>query len=1450
MKNSRVFLSILWWLIGPFVGAFVFPSTLSLATEFNNTPNHAYTWGRGQYLSTGQGTNANILLPTRLGTESDWAWLSLGYRHTLGLKLDGSLWSWGSGQYGRLGHGDEINQSVPKRVGAGQSWAQVSAGGHHSLAVRADGTLWSWGRNNHYQLGWGSTSVNYSSPGQVGGDTDWAAVSASDGFNLALKSDGTLWSWGVAGSWLGRTGSNQSYHMQVGSDSDWVWISAGGSHSMALKADGSLWAWGAGGDGRLGMGDTSARTVPTQVGADTDWTRVSASYVHTLALKSDGSLWSWGDGTYGALGHGDVSDRLVPTRVGADTDWVWVSAGIYQSHAMKADGTLWSWGQGSKGELGHGDTLDYQVTTQVMDAAPGTLVDAGGYFAAGVTVAQVPQPLQVFEPVPRLDIEVVTPLDGSVQFAGDSLSLEAEVQESTHAVAQVEFFLDGVSLGADEAAPYQLDWVATSGSHTLRVRATDAVGATRYSETVQFVVPLDVSTPFANTRAQGYSWGNGQTYRTGHGSQAGFNVPTQLGTDSDWAWLSPGAYHGLGLKHDGSAWSWGQGTYGALGHGDTLNVGSPKQIGADQDWEQLAGIANYSLARKTDGSLWEWGINRTSYPRMLGEDQDWTWISAGTYHLFALKDDGSLWAWGDGRQGRLGLGDTTNRLSPTRVDSDTGWAWITAGGAHSAGIKADGTLWTWGNGYAGRLGHGNTSQQTAPLQVGTDSDWAWVSAGGEHTLAVKSDGTLWSWGEGHRGRLGHGDTDDRLSPTRVGTDSDWVWVSAGLWESFAMKADGTLWSWGYGLYGHLGHGDGLDYHVPTQVVGAPTGLLVQASKTGYFVMGVTTPAVPEPLQLPQLVPQLSAEVVVPDSVQALGTTLTLDAAITGATYGVSQVEFFLDGVSLGTDTSTPYQLDWVATAGFHTLHVVVTNQLGDSSVSQAIEVPVSADLDTTFSGTSHQAYTWGRGYNGETGRGNNGTLKVPTQLGDEATWAWLSAGAYHALGLKRDGTLWSWGGGQNGRLGHGDTVSTSSPLQIESGQDWSQMSAGSDHSVAIRADGTLWSWGYNNYYQLGRGYLNQTIPTPGQVGPDNDWAWVDAAGGYNLALKTDGTLWSWGGGGAWLGRGGAANQSRPLQIGSDADWAWVSADSQHSAAVKTDGTLWTWGIGNYGRLGLGDTTARFVPTQVGTDTDWVRVSAGFGHTLALKSDGSLWSWGYGWQGAHGQGDTTDYLLPTRVGVDMDWVWVEAGQGRSYALKADGTLWSWGQGSVGELGHDNTLNYLVPTQVMGAAPGTLVDSGGYFAAGITVAQVPRALQIPQLVPRMALTMTSPQQDSVQFLGDTVSFEAEVLESTNAVSQLEFFLNGRSLGEDATAPYQLDWVATSGRHTLRAQATDATGATRYSDTVQISVPMDVSSPFLNTRAQAFSWGNGQYAPAMVVRSVSMCLLNWALIPTGPG
>ena len=126
-------------------------------------------------------------------------------------------------------------------------------------------------------------------------------------------------------------------------------VVAGGNHSLALKYDGSLWSWGYNDCGQLGVGgEPFTQCVPGEIDDDKDWAMVAAGQSHTLAIKEDGTLWAWGDNEHGQLGLGHFGDNPMfdedlPNQVGEDDDWAYVAAGLDFSLALKRDGTLWAW---------------------------------------------------------------------------------------------------------------------------------------------------------------------------------------------------------------------------------------------------------------------------------------------------------------------------------------------------------------------------------------------------------------------------------------------------------------------------------------------------------------------------------------------------------------------------------------------------------------------------------------------------------------------------------------------------------------------------------------------------------------------------------------------------------------------------------------------------------------------------------------------------------------------------------------------------------------------------------------------------------------------------------------------------------------------------------------------------------------------------------------------------
>ena len=370
---------------------------------------------------------------------------------------------------------------------------------------------------------------------------------------------------------------------------------------------------------------------------------------------------------------------------------------------------------------------------------------------------------------------------------------------------------------------------------------------------------------------------------------------------------------------------------------------------------------------------------------------------------------------------------------------------------------------------------------------------------------------------------------------------------------------------------------------------------------------------------------------------------------------------------------------------------------------------IDPGLNTLVAGAPIYTYylnSWGDNASGQLGLGNTSNRSSPNQIGSLANWSQAAGGANYVISVKTDGTLWGWGSNASGQLGLGNTTNYSSPKQIGALTTWAYVGTSSNGSAgasfAIKTDGTLWSWGSNSNGRLG---LDNTTSysSPKQVGALANWLKVTSGSYCNfaVAIKTDGTMWSWGSNNnGQLGISSTYNQSSPVQIGALTSWANVSIGFAFAMAIKTDGTLWAWGANNQGQQGLGNTTARSSPIQVGALTAWSKVSCGFqsdgAFTQAIRTNGTLWSWGFNRSGQLGLNTTSYYATissPTQVGALTNWSNVSCGNQHTISSKTDGTFWAWGANNPnGQLGTGNTTTQSSPTQV-----GALTNWSSPFAA---------------------------------------------------------------------------------------------------------------------------------------------------------
>ncbi|MFJ9825972.1 hypothetical protein ACIRSU_16590 [Streptomyces sp. NPDC101160] len=365
-----------------------------------------------------------------------------------------------------------------------------------------------------------------------------------------------------------------------------------------------------------------------------------------------------------------------------------------------------------------------------------------------------------------------------------------------------------------------------------------------------------------------------------------------------------------------------------------------------------------------------------------------------------------------------------------------------------------------------------------------------------------------AWGTNNEGRLGDGTTVDfSTTPVRVcgsapclSSLDDVVSVDAGVFHSVALRADGTVWTWGDNFDGALGDGTTNLSMTPVQVcaVGA-------TAPCGSFLTGVIAVSAGHDFTL---------------ALRANGTVVAWGNNIYG---------------QLGTGNTSSYSAVPVPVGNGNTTQVTAISAGGDHSLALRADGTVQS---------------WGRNDSGQLGNGTTTDSAIPVAVcavGEAAPChdflfgvTAVSAGDAHSLALATDGTVASWGDNSSGQLGNGTTTSSSSPVQVSGLTAVRSIGAGYGHSLAARTDSTVRAWGNNDSGQLGNGTTtSSTVPVqacaPGTTAPCatvlTGIATVSAGYGHSLAMRTDGTVRSWGAN-YWgqLGDGTTTQRSVPVRV--------------------------------------------------------------------------------------------------------------------------------------------------------------------------------------------------------------------------------------------------------------------------------------------------------------------------------
>ena len=1260
------------------------------------TTDRLYSWGDN---STGElGINSSsvttvsspVLVSGPAGVS--WSVIRTGSGFALSLTTSGALYGWGDNTYYESVPGPYAITS-PIQIGV-SSWSTIGAGASHSIGITVAGVLYAWGNNGSGQLGNNST-VNTSSPVLVANPpsiVSWLQVAAdnSSSHTMAIKSDGTLWAWGLNSA--GQLGTNSTTNVSspvlvsgpVGAS--WTAVGVGASHTVAVKSDGTLWAWGLNSAGQLGTNSTTAVSSPVLVSgpAGASWTSVGIGGSHSLAITSAGGLYAWGLGTSGQIGNDKIASVSSPVVILQTSPLLWLRASANNSGnhtvAIRSDGTLWAWGLNSSGQLGTNSTVT--TSSPILVSGPAgaswSVVAAGGAHSLAITTTGV--------------------------LYGWGLNTSGQVGIGS---------LTTVSSPVLVSGPVNASWSAiTAGaSHSLAIAATGLL----------------------------YGWGQNTSGQVGTSSITTVSSPVLVSgpAGTSWSAIAAGASYTLGITAAGILYGWGQNTSGQVGINSVVTVSSPVLVSgpAGTSWAVIAAGAAHSLAITTAGRLYGWGLNTSgqvgigslttvSSPVLVSGPAatSWTSVAAGGAHSLAITTTGILYGWGLNSSGQVGNNTVLSTNSPVLVSGPTGASWsaIAAGSSFSIGIVNTELLYGWGLGTSGQTGINTLGSVAVPTTVygPVNASWSVASGGGFHSLAISTAGVLYGWGLNTSGQVGVASLTSRSVPALVSgpAGASWSAVTAGGYHSLAITTTGVLYGWGDNSTGELGINSSSVTTVSSPVlVSGPAGASWSAIAAGAsHSLGITSAGRlygwGQNTSGQAGINSLSANILSPVLVSGPpGASWSAISAGSSYSLGITNTELLY---GWGQNTS--------GQVGINSLTTVSSPVLVYTPAAQSW-LKISAGGAHTLGITGQNLITaWGLNSAGQLGINNTTSQSVPVAvLGPAQTsWSVIAAGGSHSLAITSAGRLYGWGQNTSGQVGITNVVNTFSPVLVSGPgtTSWSSVAAGGSHSLAITTTGVLYGWGQNTSGQVGNFTSLNSISSPVTVStPGAAFPWLQVStnnqGQHTLAIKSDGTLWGWGlNTSGQLGTNSTTNVSSPVLVSGPvgASWLAVSAGSLHSLGITTTGLLYGWGQNTSGQVGISSLVAKSSPVLVSgpAGTSWIQVSAGQLHSLAVTTNGILYAWGFNLYGQVGNNSSATVSSPVLVSgpAGASWSAVAAGGYHSLAITTTGVLYGWGLNSAGQLGTSSTTTVSSAVLVSGPAGAswTAIAAGASHSLGITSA----------------------------------------------------------------------------------------------------------------------------------------------------
>ena len=1161
--------------------------------------------------------------------------VSLGYKFSVALKQDGTVWSWGQNNDGELGLGNTTEYSEPQQItDIKEKITDVKTGYYHSIALTEKGEVYTWGYNGNGQLGNG-TREDSLVPVKVTGLENIAKVNAYKYMTIALTQNGEVYAWG---SGYGAKPVKLNFTRKI--------IDVSGNLVLAENR--------------------KAYNLDETKSYGKDLIKVVAGYNHYLGLTSDGEVYAWGSNSYGQLGNGNNTSSSTAVKVVTPdgksnmTNIVDISAGDSYSIITDKDGKVYTFGY--YGDYRTANTVHSNKPVEIQDLYKTELVAAseGGHTAIvdwdgnvyTVGLNDYGQ-LGLKDTTTRSKFEKIGELEISCEPARITLNV-GESKDISLALSSSFNLKNNKQASGEVNKTIENETIASLAGNTV---TGNAIGKTMLNATYEGIIGT------LNTQIQK------------------FNKNVEVEVLPKNGKVTPKVEAGDGftveLKADGTVWSHGQNQYGQLGVGDTNSYNEPQKVKI---------IKN--TIKNEDGS-------KTEIEDTIKD------MSVGNYHVLALSETGKVYAWGYGEKGQLGTGSGYSNEEPIVVKDIykkqlQDIVKVEAGENVSFAITSKGKVYAWGNGYSSRAqlldlpenavditskyvltGDGKVYNISTKEQLPIVGKIVDLDEGTNHTVMLTNDGKAYAIGDNTYGQLSNGNNvPSETTPVAVRKNSENIFtgikeIKAGDKTTVIVTTDGKLYACGMNDNNELGieNKEILDVNTPQEnknienVIFANIGTNhVVAIKEdgevdafGYGKNGELGSRNDKNSIIPVMVGK--------DIIRTNTNNVTLK--VNQGTTIEGYVDYF--NIFNNDIKNINYTSKDTSVATFEDIQ---ENDVNDETQNESkkFKIRLSGKKTGTTIVTANQENT-----------DNIGVIQVevvPETENEITISPNVITNGSHTISLRTDGKVFTWGDNTYGQLGNGTVKTSDEPVEVTfpEGTIITQIAAGENHNVALDSNGNVWTWGRNNNYQIGNTRANQY--TPYKVSNLPKVIKISAGNNNTMVITENSELYAWGlNAYGDLGLGTYTNKVLPKKVKGIHDIIDISGGKSHYIALNRAGEVFVTGSNLYGQLGIGD-------NEIGKINEFQKVEikdkigtteAGDISNIATTVDGYVYTWGGNTYSTLGTGDKENKNVPTKL-KDVKNI-RQASTGKTHTILRDGNnnVYVTGTNSNGQLGLGTTEN---------------------------------------------------------------------------------------------------------------------------------------------------------------------------------